>query len=144
MKASGFISMYTDHNPDDSLIFRVSQLGPNYRLSRNFRLHEAQCSDGTDIVYVHPALLCLMQKVRDEYGPLQVNSLFRSRAFNTSIRGSKKSKHLLGMAVDVMPLEMKLERFTEEISKWDNIGGIGIYRTFIHLDVYGNNRRWNG
>ena len=136
--------MYCNQNPDDSLIFRVSQLGPNYRLSRNFRLHEAQCTDGTDIVYIHPALILLMQELRDTYGPLQVNSLFRSREHNTRIQGSKQSKHLLGMAVDLVPLETKFERFVEGVSKMDNVGGIGIYRTFVHVDVYGQNRRWNG
>ena len=93
---------------------------------------------------MHPALICLMQELRDTYGPLQVNSMFRSRAWNTHIQGSKKSTHLLGMAVDLNPLETKFERFVEGVSKMDNVGGIGIYRTFVHVDVYGYNRRWNG
>lgn len=85
-----------------------------------------------------------MQELRDTYGELQVNSLFRSREHNTRIQGSKQSKHLLGMAVDLVPLETKFERFVEGVSKMDNVGGIGIYRTFVHIDVYGHNRRWNG
>jgi len=48
--------MFENQNPDDALKFSVSKLGRDYRLSRNFRLWEAQCSDGSDIVFVHPSL----------------------------------------------------------------------------------------
>jgi uncharacterized protein YcbK (DUF882 family) len=138
--------MYNSQNPDDSLIFRMSQLGEGYRLSRNFRLGEPgiQSGCGSDIIFIHPALILLMQELRDEYGALRVNSLYRSQAHNTRIQGSKESKHLLGMAVDLSPLETKFERFRDGVSQMDNVGGIGIYRTFIHVDVYGQNRRWNG
>lgn len=53
------------------------------------------------------------------------------------------SKHLLGMAVDVYPLEADLEYVKRDVLELP-IGGIGIYGSFVHIDVYGANRRWQG
>jgi len=136
--------MYENQNPDDGLKLQISKVGEDYRLSRNFRLKEARSGCGSDIVFIHPALICLMQSLRDQYGPLRVNSLYRSPEWNTRIQGAKDSKHTLGMAVDLSPLETKFERFRNDIIKRADIGGIGVYSTFIHLDVFGEGRRWNG
>lgn len=135
--------MFENQNPDDALKFSVSKLGRDYRLSRNFRLWEAQCSDGSDIVFVHPSLLVLVQALRDEFGPLRVNSWYRTPRFNATLAGksSKNSKHILGMAVDLFPLKHSLESFKTEV-KTLPIGGIGIYETFVHLDVHGEGRKW--
>lgn len=136
--------MFENQNPDDGLKFQISKVGEDFRLSRNFRLKEARSGCGSDIVFVHPALILLMQSLRDQYGPLRVNSMYRSQEWNLRIQGEKGSKHTLGMAVDLSPLETKFERFKNDIMKRTDIGGVGIYSTFIHLDVYGNGRRWHG
>ena len=137
--------MFENQNPDDALKFSVAKLGGDYRLSRNFRLWEAQCSDGSDIVFIHPSILILVQALRDEFGSLRVNSWYRTPSFNATLAGksSKTSKHLLGMAVDLFPLKHSLESFKTEVKALP-VGGIGIYETFVHLDVYGEGRKWKG
>lgn len=137
--------MFENQNPDDALKFSVGKLGKDYRLSRNFRLWEAQCSDGSDIVFVHPSILILVQALRDEFGALRVNSWYRTPSFNATLAGksSKTSKHLLGMAVDLYPLKHSLESFKTEVNQLP-VGGIGIYETFVHLDVFGEGRKWKG
>ena len=70
-----------------------------------------------------------------------VNSWYRSLEHNTKIQGSKKSKHTLGMAVDLFPLECSLSKLIDEANKLD-VGGMGIYENFVHLDTFGENRRW--
>lgn len=134
--------MFQDQNPDDALKFSVEKMGKTYRLARNFRLHEAQCSDGSDIVFVHPATLMLIQHLRDEFGAIKVNSWYRTPSYNSRV-GTRNSKHMLGMAVDIVPMKMSLDQFIVEVKQLP-IGGIGIYKSFVHLDTYGNGRRWDG
>ncbi len=133
--------MFNSQNPDDSLKFRLSQVGEDYRLSRNFRLKEAKSGCGSDIVYVHPALLVALQSLRDEFGPIKVNSWYRSIEWNTRIQGERESKHLWGMAVDIVPLECSQAKLREGLAKYD-LGGVGLYKTFTHIDVFGKDRRW--
>ena len=45
------------------------------------------------------------------------------------------------MAIDVVPMQASLEDLLS-VANTLAIGGIGIYESFIHLDVYGDNRRW--
>jgi uncharacterized protein YcbK (DUF882 family) len=136
--------MFANNNPDDALQFKVSQLGDGYRLSRNFKLSEAKSQCGSDTVYVHPAVLVLAQKIRDEFGPIRVNSWYRSPEHNATITGSsKQSRHMLGMAIDIVPLRATLNDvrlYAETL----NVGGMGTYETFVHLDVDGIHRRWHG
>lgn len=133
--------MFNSQDPDDSLMFKLSQVGGEYRLSRNFRLKEARSGCGADVVYVHPALLVLLQNLRDDFGRLRINSWYRSLEWNTKIQGERDSKHLWGMAVDVVPLDCGHQRFRDGLVKYD-VGGIGIYKNFTHIDVFGKDRRW--
>lgn len=136
-----FMNMFKNQNPDDSLKFPIDKLGEDYRISRNFRLREAQSRCGSMLVYLHPSTLVLAQILRDRVGGLMVNSWYRSLEHNTKIQGSKESKHTLGMAVDLFPLECSLSKLIDEANKLD-IGGMGIYENFVHLDTFGENRRW--
>jgi uncharacterized protein YcbK (DUF882 family) len=45
------------------------------------------------------------------------------------------------MAIDVVPMQASFEDLLSIVNTLA-IGGVGIYESFIHLDVYGENRRW--
>lgn len=134
--------MFCDCNPDDAILFDVNQNGNGFHLSRNFTLSEARSGCGDRWVWIHPATIVLAQKLRDEFGPLEVRSWYRSKQHNKNIGGVDNSRHVLGMAVDLAPLETDVNKFKKRILQMD-IGGIGIYDSFVHVDVYSNNRRWN-
>tara|TARA_Y100001972_G_scaffold128846_1_gene192123 strand:- start:10045 stop:10485 length:441 start_codon:yes stop_codon:yes gene_type:complete len=135
--------MFNKQNADDSLQFNLARQGEGYRISRNFKLREAQSRCGADIIYIHPATLVLAQTLRDEFGPIQINSWFRTVYHNSTVGGSENSKHLLGMAIDVDPKNASLEEI-KAYAEILNVGGIGLYEEFVHLDTYGENRRWRG
>jgi len=116
-------------------------MGDGYNLSRNFKLIEAQSKCGSDRVIIHPSTIVLAQLLRDKLGRLQINSWYRSIEHNESIGGVQNSKHTLGMAIDVLPMQASLNDLLSVVNTLA-IGGIGIYESFIHLDVYGENRRW--
>jgi uncharacterized protein YcbK (DUF882 family) len=123
-------------------VYSLSEMGPGLRVSEHFTLEEFACSDGSDVVLIHPGLIQLLESIRLEIGgPLYINSAYRSHHHNSIIGGAKTSKHLYGLAADVRSPGIhpnQIAIFAEQL----NVGGIGHYENFTHLDVYGVNRRW--
>jgi hypothetical protein len=79
------------------------------RLSKNFTLDEliVTSTSGSNIPPgIHKEKLLytanyLLQPVRDKWGPVVVNSGYRSGAVNTAIGGSSTSQHCKGEAADI-------------------------------------------
>ena len=118
----------------------------NVRLSKNFTVKEFACSDGTDTVFISLALVNLLQKIRDHFGKaVIINSAYRTEAHNKSIGGATYSQHKYGLAADihingVTPKE--IAAYVETLMPLS--GGIGIYKSFTHVDVRRVKSRWNG
>ena len=116
------------------------------KLSDNFKVNEFACTDGSDAVFVSPELVTVLQKIRLKFGkPVHINSAFRTAVKNNAVGGSPKSQHMYGLAADihidgVSPKE--IASYAETLLP--NTGGIGIYKTFTHIDVRKVKSRWNG
>lgn len=105
-------------------------------LFKDFRLSEFDCpccsANGINL-----GVISRLQIVRDEIQkPIIINSGYRCSWHNIAIGGEKNSQHLIGNAVDIkldcynekeqhLILQMSLSLFR----------GIGIYKTFLHLDL---------
>ena len=78
----------------------------------------------------------LLEKARAKVGPLIVSSGYRCAPLNMAIGGSLTSAHLLGLAADVIPMQMGLRdafmilREAEDIP-WDQI--IFEFGRWIHI-----------
>jgi hypothetical protein len=96
-----------------------------------------------------PSLLAVV-KVADEARHrlgkgLRISSAYRSPAYNRAISGASRSIHVQGGALDLSGSPATLHRIlTEMRSEGLFRGGIGRYRTFVHVDVRGKNADWNG
>ena len=118
----------------------------NVKLSKNFTVKEFACSDGTDTVFISLALVNLLQKIRNHFGKaVIINSAYRTEAHNKSIGGATYSQHKYGLAADihingVTPKE--IAAYVETLMP--SSGGIGIYKSFVHVDVRRAKSRWNG
>ena len=118
----------------------------NVKLSKNFTVKEFACSDGTDTVFISLALVNLLQKIRDHFGKaVIINSAYRTEAHNKSIGGATYSQHKYGLAADIhingiTPKE--IAAYVETLMP--SSGGIGIYQSFVHVDVRRVKSRWNG
>ena len=118
----------------------------NVKLSKNFTVEEFHCSDGTDTVFISLALVNLLQKIRNHFGKaVIINSAYRTEAHNKSIGGATYSQHKYGLAADihingVTPKE--IAAYVETLMP--SSGGIGIYKSFVHVDVRQVKSRWNG
>ena len=116
------------------------------KLSANFTVKEFACNDGSDPVFIAPALVEVLQKIRDHFGvPVTVNSGYRTVGYNKKVDGATYSQHQYGTAADikVKGVDPKtVATFAETLLPKN--GGIGIYHTFTHVDVREVKSRWNG
>jgi uncharacterized protein YcbK (DUF882 family) len=108
-----------------------------------FALREFACGDGTPVVLLHPALVHHLDRLRDECGVTRVTSGFRTGAYNDRVGGVDDSRHIYGMAADVRVQGLP----PTAVARWGTdhgFGGVGLYDRFVHVDVWGNGRRWGG
>lgn len=123
--------------------------------TQHFSIDEYNSHDGVEVpeeLYGNvQKLMEQMEIVRAECDntPLRIHSGYRSPAHNAEVGGVAASQHPLGTANDFSsdkysPAQLKqiLERLIAEGKILQ--GGIGLYPTFVHYDIRGNNARWTG
>lgn len=117
-------------------------------LANNRRL--AVSNDTPPVERWHAMLptLRVLERVRERFGPTTVNSAYRSLAYNTAVGGVGDSRHSQNDAIDFRcangtPTEWAA--FLRGLrSEGVFRGGIGTYRTFVHVDTRGHNADWTG
>ncbi len=79
------------------------------------------------------------QRVREAWGSaLGVTSFYRPEPVNSQVGGVPGSRHVLGEAFDLYPVDRSLESFYQWIRvRWTGGLGDGRSRGFIHLDTRG-------
>ena len=116
-------------------------------LSKNFKVKEFRCKDGSDKILIDTELVTLLQKIRDFFGKsVTITSGYRNETYNKKIGGAAKSQHINGTAADIKvegvdPL--MVARYAEMIMP--DKGGIGYYyadSNFTHVDVRKSKARW--
>ena len=120
------------------------------QVGKYFKRYEFSCR-GSDCcghsAPVDKRLLDALDDLRERAGvPLRINSGFRCRVHNKKIGGADTSQHARGLAADVgLPRDMTIEELAthaEHVPAFEQ-GGIGLYPTFIHVDVRGKKARWD-
>lgn len=123
--------------------YSKSKDGTKY-LSKNFRVKEFACKDGSDPIFISPELVEVLQKIRDHFGKaVVINSAYRTAQYNKKVDGATYSQHLYGTAADIKISGVKpadVAAYAETLLP--NTGGIGIYPTFTHVDVRAVKSRW--
>lgn len=118
----------------------------NTQLTKNFQVKEFACSDGTDTIFISSLLVSVLQNVRDHYGKaVHINSAYRTESHNKKIGGAAYSQHKYGIAADIHIDGVKPKDLAAYIETLiPTSGGIGIYSSFVHVDVRRTRARWNG
>lgn len=118
----------------------------NTVLTKNFKVREFACSDGSDVIFISMDLVEVLQKIRDHFGkPVNINSAYRTPAKNKQVGGAQHSQHLYGLAADVSISGVSpkdVAAYAETLLP--KSGGIGIYDSFTHVDVRAVKSRWKG
>ena len=123
------------------------------KLTTNFNLSEFRCKDGTDVpAELMPNVQKLaneLQRLRDELGlPIKINSGYRTKSYNKKIGGASNSMHVQAKAADIVVTDItptnlykRIEKLIEEGKV--NFKGVGVYDTFVHVDVRDRRSRWD-
>lgn len=125
------------------------------RIVKNFSLEEMannKAKEPVKLILTEKAIrhALMMQELRDFWGkPMTVNSWYRTPTFNASVGGSVNSCHLDGMATDIALGNLTMVERERLIGAWKAIcvrygviGGVGIYKTFMHFDSNDDPKRF--
>lgn len=131
-----------------------------YRLTDHFVVEEFDCNDGTKVsAREHDGLTALCQiflePLRAKYGAVTVNSGYRTPAYNASVGGASGSYHVYidhdgnDQAADVVcakgtPSQWHGYLHQLRASKRGGNGGLGLYSTFVHVDMRDYQSNWSG
>jgi uncharacterized protein YcbK (DUF882 family) len=104
------------------------------QLSKNFFADEFACKCGCGIGQMNTAFIAKLQLFRDAWGkPMKVTSGLRCLRRNIEEKGKPSSRHLIGMAADILVAPEDRWQFVRLAFELD-FRGIGVGETFIHLD----------
>ncbi len=123
-------------------------------LTPNFDRTEFDCRDGTIIPKKYlgnvQTLAEQLEVLRAELGgpSVKIMSGYRSKKYNRSVGGAKRSQHLTAKAADIQvegaPPHMVHATIIKLIGDGRmQQGGLGLYNTFVHYDVRGRKARWS-
>jgi hypothetical protein len=100
----------------------------------NFSYDECKCSC-CGLVDVSSDLLDLLQEARNILGPLQLTSFYRCPSHNDNVSSTGPTgPHTTGKSVDIhvsnsQHRKLLIDYFTNKVS------GLGIAKSFIHIDI---------
>lgn len=117
------------------------------KLSKNFFSGEFDCKCKNCKKGEYPLaivdLVKALQDLRDIIAcPIKIISGYRCEAHNKKVGGAPDSFHVKGMAVDIETPKIGKDRLLEAVKAVKKIKGIGIYPTWIHLDIRPKKANW--
>ena len=116
------------------------------QLSKNFKISEFECNDGTHEIMLDIRLVEALQRLRVMLGvPITVAAGYRNPVHNKAVGGSPNSRHMKGEAADVKVTSLTPKMVGLAAIKC-GFTGIGVYRfngqMFNHLDVRPTKSYW--
>ena len=116
------------------------------KVSENFKLREFKCNDNSRVIVLNSKLVSVLELARRHFGKaIKINSGYRTVAYNASLRNSSpKSQHTHGNAADIVVSGVKpIDVYNYFNSNYSDTYGVGIYNTFVHIDVRPTKSRWD-
>lgn len=113
------------------------------QLSTHFKSSEFACKC-CGLSDVNPALITMLEDIRTMVNKaVHINSGRRCEAHNKECGGKPHSQHLLGNAADIHVDGLTPKQLASVIEAQIHPAGMGVYQTFVHVDVRpGPRARW--
>lgn len=119
--------------------------GKDEKLSEHFSSSEFDCKcmrDDCNVTYIDSSLISFLEAKRALWRkPIKIHSGFRCTHHNQRVGGKPGSRHLIGMAADISVDGMTMNKIASDCR---DAGGLGIYKTFVHVDMRLGKSRWTG
>lgn len=105
--------------------------------AKNFEVREMASKDGADKIIIDREMFFPIQKIRDMYGAVIINSGYRTKSHNKKVGGASSSMHLKGQAADIKingksPIEVASLAYALGFKR------IIIYSSWVHIDTKEN------
>ena len=118
----------------------------NKHLSTHFQVYEFRCRSGADAVLIAPRLVMVLETIRAHFGAaVVINSGYRTPEYNAKVGGVAHSQHCYGTAADIVVKGQTSEAVAAFarmlMPDW---GGVGVYKSFTHIDVREAKADWTG
>lgn len=126
-------SYLTEH---DIKHFSAAEINPVGRKAKDVELQEAPKDLWPNAIYT----LKVLEWLRGQWGEaIVVNSGYRDPAYNKAVGGENDSTHMLFMAFDISMRTRTPKEIAQRLEKHPDANklGIGIYKTFVHVDCRG-------
>ena len=115
----------------------------NIQIAKTFTLNEFECPCCRRVI-LHSDLLNFLIKLRKIINePIFINSGYRCKNNNDQVGGTPKSYHTFGMAADIHARNIDIPHLAI-YAQQAGFKGIGVYETFLHLDVRPVKYQWEG
>jgi uncharacterized protein YcbK (DUF882 family) len=103
---------------------------------------ECKCSCGFDTVDFE--LVRTLEYIREHFDkPVIITSGCRCSTWNTQCNGRPSSYHLQGRAADIK-VKGVLPSDVQDLAENMEVGGLGRYSSFTHIDTRSDYARWDG
>jgi|FLOH01.1.fsa_nt_gi uncharacterized protein YcbK (DUF882 family) len=115
------------------------------KISEHFNREEFTCSCGCEFNTVDAELLRVLEQVRTHYDqPVTINSACRCLEHNRAIGSTDTSQHVNGKAADIKIKSVSSIGIYHYLNNlYPDCFGIGIYDSFLHIDVRDDKGRWD-
>lgn len=109
-----------------------------------FSREEMACKCGCKFNTVDYELAMVLDTLREFFNtPVTITSGCRCVDHNKAVGGSPNSKHLLGIAADIKVKGVSPKEVYEYLdTKYTTKYGIGLYSSWVHIDVRKHRARW--
>lgn len=117
--------------------------GKDILLAKNFHLSEFECRCGyCRSTRINGKHIQKLQEFRDKIGRIiHVTSGYRCPNYNYKIGGAQKSQHLTGTATDIVVHDLAPSE-VQKLAETFGFDGLGVYKSFTHVDSRGSKARW--
>lgn len=116
------------------------------KVSKHFPVREFASKDGADKVLIDDDLVKLLENIREAAGgkAVTINSGYRSPEHNAAVGGVSNSQHVKGTAADIVVADTDPLTVGQIAEYYLNTkGGIGVYKSFTHVDTRATRSRWD-
>lgn len=116
------------------------------KVSEHFKLREFKCNDNSRVVILNTELVTVLERARKYFSKhITITSGYRTVQYNSKLNNSSpKSQHTRGNAADIKISGVEPKTVYEYFcNSYPQKYGVGIYNTFVHIDVRPTKSRWD-